>query len=68
MRIDGFGLHDFLAWVFKMPLVSNLEYKIYKCHLDVSEANRIHANIELIKPIAIAIEDKSFLPSFWCQH
>ena len=53
-------LARFLAWVFKMPLVSNLEYKIYKCHLDVSEANRIHANIELIKPIAIAIEDKSF--------
>ncbi len=53
-------LARFLAWALEMPLVPNIEYKIYKCRLDVSEANRIHANIELIKPIAIAIEDKNF--------
>lgn len=43
-----------------IPLVSNIEYKLYRCKLEISEAARLGAQTEIIIPFALAIEDKTF--------
>lgn len=49
-----------ISWLIGMPIVPNVEYVIYRCRLEIAEADRIKANIQTIKPITVAIEDKEF--------
>lgn len=49
------------SWLLRIPLVGNVEYHMYRCKLEISEAARIRADVKGITPLAIAIEDKSFL-------
>jgi penicillin-binding protein 1A len=50
----------FVAFIFRIPLVSNMEYALYRCKLEVAEAARIGACIDRFVPFAISIEDKEF--------
>ena len=49
-----------ISYLFQIPLVENIEYKLYRCRLEVAEAARVHADVGLIEPFAILIEDKGF--------
>lgn len=50
----------FLASVIRFKLIENFEYTIYRAKLEVVEMSRLNVDFENLKPILIAIEDKSF--------
>jgi penicillin-binding protein 1A len=58
---------NYLLWVarfssniFRIPLVSNVEYNMYRCKLEIAEASRISVEFAIILDFAISIEDKLF--------
>ena len=44
----------------RIPLFPNIEYKLYRCKLEIAEATRVGARMEIITPFALAIEDQTF--------
>jgi penicillin-binding protein 1A len=48
------------SFLMRIPLVRNVEYNLYRGHLEISEAARIGAQTEVIVPFALSIEDKEF--------
>ncbi|WP_083545457.1 biosynthetic peptidoglycan transglycosylase [Sulfitobacter alexandrii] len=53
----GARVTSFLA---RIPLVSNVEYNLYRSKLEISEAARIGARTDIIIPFALSIEDQAF--------
>lgn len=49
-----------LSFVTRIPLVTNVEYNLYRARLDVAEAARIGAQTETVIPFALSIEDNAF--------
>lgn len=48
------------SFLTRIPLVSNVEYNLYRGKLEISEATRIGARIDIIITFALSIEDQSF--------
>jgi len=48
------------SFLTRIPLVCNVEYKLYRAKLEISEAARIGARTDIIVPFALSIEDQSF--------
>lgn len=49
-----------MSHVARIPLVPNIEYNLYRCRLEIAEAARVGAQIDLILPFALSVEDKEF--------
>lgn len=50
----------FFSTILRIPLVSNVEFSLYRCKLEIAEMERIGADVNTVKPLALAIEDKTF--------
>ena len=53
-------LSKFIAFIVRIPLVPNVEYKLYRCKLEIAEASRVGVPMEEITSLALSIEDKLF--------